>query len=95
MIELDGRERELLKLLAAGMTDESAAVRLGISARSVRRMMSGVMDRLGARSRFQAGILLRDLLPDRVCGCAGACRGGRREPPAGGGRGAARGGVRR
>ncbi|MGI5211376.1 helix-turn-helix transcriptional regulator [Plantactinospora sp. CA-290183] len=53
---LTERERELLALLSAGCTDESAAVRLGISVRTVRRMMSAIMNRLGARSRFQAGI---------------------------------------
>ncbi|MEE6258191.1 helix-turn-helix transcriptional regulator [Plantactinospora sonchi] len=53
---LTGRERELLELLSAGCTDESAATRLGISVRTVRRTMSGIMGRLGARSRFQAGI---------------------------------------
>ena len=49
------RERDLLALLVAGTTDESAAYRLGISVRTVRRMVSDLMERLGARSRFQAG----------------------------------------
>jgi DNA-binding CsgD family transcriptional regulator len=57
---LTGRERELLALLAAGCTDESAAARLGISVRTVRRMMSAIMNRLGARSRFQAGLKAAD-----------------------------------
>jgi DNA-binding CsgD family transcriptional regulator len=52
---LDARERELLSLLSAGSTDESAAARLGVSVRTVRRMMADIMHRLGARSRFQAG----------------------------------------
>jgi DNA-binding CsgD family transcriptional regulator len=49
------RERALLSLLAAGSTDESTAVRLGVSVRTVRRLVAGLMDRLGARSRFEAG----------------------------------------
>ncbi len=49
------RERELLALLVAGSTDESAAYRLGVSVRTVRRMVSVLMERLGARSRFEAG----------------------------------------
>ncbi len=57
---LGGRERELLALLSAGCTDESAAARLGISVRTVRRMMSAMMNRLGARSRFQAGLKAAD-----------------------------------
>ena len=54
--ELSAREHELLALLSAGCTDESAAARLGISVRTVRRMMAAIMTRLGARSRFQAGL---------------------------------------
>jgi DNA-binding CsgD family transcriptional regulator len=57
---LGERERELLALLSAGCTDESAAARLGISVRTVRRMMSAIMNRLGARSRFQAGLKAAD-----------------------------------
>jgi DNA-binding NarL/FixJ family response regulator len=57
---LSERERELLGLLSGGCTDESAAARLGVSVRTVRRMMSGIMNRLGARSRFQAGLRAAD-----------------------------------
>jgi DNA-binding CsgD family transcriptional regulator len=54
---LSPQERELLRLLAAGHTDEIASRRLGVSLRTVRRMASGLMARLGARSRFEAGVL--------------------------------------
>ncbi|MFC8896051.1 helix-turn-helix transcriptional regulator [Streptomyces cinereoruber] len=47
--------RELLRLLALGYTDEAAARRLGISLRSERRLISELMERLDARSRFQLG----------------------------------------
>ncbi|MFJ1757438.1 LuxR C-terminal-related transcriptional regulator [Kitasatospora sp. NPDC088134] len=53
---LTGQERELLRLLADGLTDERAAQRLGVSLRTVRRMMADLMVRMDARSRFQAGI---------------------------------------
>ncbi|MFJ4779289.1 LuxR C-terminal-related transcriptional regulator [Streptomyces sp. NPDC088762] len=49
-------ERELLKLLASGMTDEAAGKRLGVSLRTVRRQMSALMERLEATSRFEAGL---------------------------------------
>lgn len=49
------RERHLLDLLVAGATDQSAAYRLGVSVRTVRRMVAELMNRLGARSRFEAG----------------------------------------
>ncbi|WP_037911290.1 helix-turn-helix domain-containing protein [Actinacidiphila yeochonensis] len=47
--------RELLRLLAQGYTDEAAARRLGISLRSERRLISELMERLDAQSRFQLG----------------------------------------
>ncbi|TJZ54164.1 helix-turn-helix transcriptional regulator [Streptomyces piniterrae] len=53
---LTGQEVELLRLLSQGLTDEIAARRLGIGLRTVRRMMSDLMGRLGARSRFEAGV---------------------------------------
>ncbi|MFK0045044.1 LuxR C-terminal-related transcriptional regulator [Streptomyces sp. NPDC090741] len=49
-------EQELLRLLAAGMTDENAGKRLGISLRTVRRQMAALMERLNASSRFEAGL---------------------------------------
>ncbi len=49
-------ERELLRLLASGLTDEGVGRRLGVSLRTVRRMMSSVMERLDASSRFEAGL---------------------------------------
>jgi DNA-binding CsgD family transcriptional regulator len=54
---LTGQERELIQILAEGATDETAARRLGVSLRTVRRMMAHLMERLDAQSRFQAGVL--------------------------------------
>jgi DNA-binding CsgD family transcriptional regulator len=72
--ELSGREQELLRLLAHGATDEVAAAQLGISVRTVRRMVAQIMNRLGARSRFQAGVKAADRgwLLERAGGQAGA-----------------------
>jgi DNA-binding CsgD family transcriptional regulator/sugar-specific transcriptional regulator TrmB len=53
---LSGQERALLQLLAEGLTDEAAAARLGFSQRTARRMMADLMERLSARSRFEAGL---------------------------------------
>jgi DNA-binding NarL/FixJ family response regulator len=47
----------LVMLLSQGHTDDSAAKRLGVSERTCRRMMADMMERLGARSRFEAGLL--------------------------------------
>jgi DNA-binding NarL/FixJ family response regulator len=57
---LTTRQRELLALLSEGCTDDTAAARLELSVRTVRRMMSELMNQLGARSRFQAGVKAAD-----------------------------------
>jgi DNA-binding NarL/FixJ family response regulator len=48
-------EQALLRLMAAGLTDEATAKRLGVSLRTVRRQIQALMTRLQATSRFQAG----------------------------------------
>ncbi|MBE1876672.1 helix-turn-helix transcriptional regulator [Myceligenerans pegani] len=52
---LSVQELELLRLWAQGATDDAAGRRLGVSLRTVRRLSSGLMERLDASSRFQAG----------------------------------------
>jgi DNA-binding CsgD family transcriptional regulator len=54
-VGLDPLERRMLQLLGDGFTDEVVARKLGLSLRTLRRMMSEIMERLDARSRFQAG----------------------------------------
>lgn len=49
------QERELLRLLAQGLTDEVVGKRLGLGVRTVRRMVADISDRLDARSRFEIG----------------------------------------
>jgi DNA-binding NarL/FixJ family response regulator len=53
---LTDTERILLTMLARGATDETAAKKLGVSLRTVRRIMADLMQRLDAGSRFEAGI---------------------------------------
>ncbi|MER5637891.1 helix-turn-helix transcriptional regulator [Kitasatospora sp. NPDC002227] len=50
------QEQALLEIIAAGHTDDVAARKLGLSLRTVRRMMASLMLRLNASSRFQAGL---------------------------------------
>jgi hypothetical protein len=57
----DEFESSVLLALVAGMTDEAAAGRLGVSARTVRRYVSMLMDRVGARSRFELGYRAAEL----------------------------------
>lgn len=50
------QEAETLRLLAQGLTDEAIAKRLGVSPRTARRIAAELMERLEARSRFEAGV---------------------------------------
>lgn len=53
--ELREVDRNLLRLLAVGMTDEAVARQLGLSLRTTRRRIAALMSHLSASSRFQAG----------------------------------------
>ncbi|MFJ5832448.1 LuxR C-terminal-related transcriptional regulator [Streptomyces sp. NPDC093089] len=53
---LTDTEETTLKLLALGYTDEAIAKRLAVSHRTARRHATTLMERLGARSRFEAGV---------------------------------------
>ncbi|MEV4944312.1 LuxR C-terminal-related transcriptional regulator [Streptomyces sp. NPDC053755] len=53
---LSAQEQSVIELLAKGCTDEAIATRLGVSPRTARRLASDLMERLGARSRFEAGV---------------------------------------
>ncbi|MFD9128601.1 LuxR C-terminal-related transcriptional regulator [Kitasatospora sp. NPDC059571] len=52
----DDRHREVLRLLAAGLTDQAIARKLEVSERTVRRLVADLTGDLGAQSRFQAGV---------------------------------------
>lgn len=54
----DVREQRIIQLMVEGVTDEGIANRLGVSTRTVRRVIAELMGRLGARSRFEAGYLV-------------------------------------
>ncbi|MFF3251969.1 LuxR C-terminal-related transcriptional regulator [Actinacidiphila glaucinigra] len=50
------RHREVVRLLASGLTDEAIGRKLGLSDRTVRRIVAELMQQIGADSRFQAGV---------------------------------------
>jgi DNA-binding CsgD family transcriptional regulator/sugar-specific transcriptional regulator TrmB len=58
--ELDDRSRQVLLLMSAGLKDESIARAMGMSRRTVQKHVTEAMAVLGARNRFQAGLLARD-----------------------------------
>ncbi|MGW4699431.1 helix-turn-helix transcriptional regulator [Streptomyces sp. NPDC004285] len=53
---LSPQDSEFLRLLGQGLTDQAISHRLGISHRTARRIAAGLMEKLGARSRFEAGL---------------------------------------
>jgi DNA-binding CsgD family transcriptional regulator len=56
--EVSAEERILLHLLGDGLKDQTIANVLGVSVRTVRRRVSGLLRQLHAGSRFQAGVLV-------------------------------------
>ena len=63
---VDPELQQVVRYLAAGLTDERIARHLGTSERTVRRKVAAALDALGAETRFQAGIKAHQLgwLPD-------------------------------
>jgi DNA-binding NarL/FixJ family response regulator len=53
---LTTREHEVLRLLAAGLSNRELAHRLSISERTARTHVSSILDKLGLRSRTQAAL---------------------------------------
>lgn len=55
-VRLSERDRTIITLMAAGLTDDAIARRLQLSRRTVVRGITALLDRLGATTRFQAGV---------------------------------------
>ncbi len=53
--DLSSREQQIMELLIAGLTDRSIAAQVGVSERSVQRVIRQLMTRAGANSRVQLG----------------------------------------
>ena len=49
-------ERRIVRMLAAGVKDEAIARQLEVSSRTINRYMDRIMTKLGANTRFQAGL---------------------------------------
>jgi DNA-binding CsgD family transcriptional regulator len=54
--DIDDVTLSVMRLLGAGCKDETAARKLGMSVRTYRRHVAEIMRRLGATTRFQAGL---------------------------------------
>ncbi|WBO65129.1 helix-turn-helix domain-containing protein [Streptomyces camelliae] len=60
-IEITAQEQLIVRMLAAGMKDESIARQLGVSARTLSRTIAAFLDRLGVETRFQAALKVAEL----------------------------------
>ncbi|MEU5418355.1 LuxR C-terminal-related transcriptional regulator [Streptomyces sp. NPDC020667] len=54
--QIDARDRQILTLMASGATDDAIARHLGLGRRTVVRRVSVLLAKLGATTRFQAGV---------------------------------------
>jgi DNA-binding NarL/FixJ family response regulator len=57
--ELSDREREVLTLVAAGLTNQAIATRLYLSPKTIRNHVSNILTKLQARNRVEAGDIAR------------------------------------
>lgn len=53
---LEPRDRNIIRLMAGGVSDAAIARQLGISSRTVERRVRILLDRMNATTRFQAGV---------------------------------------
>ena len=55
-VDLTDQERLVVSMLADGAQDQDVATAMGVSLRTVRRMVASLSDRLDSQSRFQTGV---------------------------------------
>ena len=60
--QLTPRQHQVIALMAADTRDESIAAALEVSVRTVRSDIARIMEVLGVRSRFAAGVRIRELV---------------------------------
>jgi DNA-binding CsgD family transcriptional regulator len=60
LVELTGRERKVLALVAAGLSNVEIGAKLFISEKTVRNHLTRIFDKLGVNSRARAIVLARD-----------------------------------
>ena len=63
LMRLTRRQREVLSLLAEGLSNQSIAISLGLSLSTVKGHVSKILDLLGAENRTQATLMLNRAKP--------------------------------
>jgi two-component system, NarL family, nitrate/nitrite response regulator NarL len=59
--ELSSRERQVLELVAAGLSNQEIGVRLGLAEKTIKHYMTNVLTKLQVRSRVEAALLAAKL----------------------------------
>ncbi|WP_027062112.1 response regulator [Mesorhizobium loti] len=60
MRQLTGREAEILRLVAEGLSNKEVALRLKLQEKTVKHHMTGVLSKLNVRNRTEAALLMRE-----------------------------------
>jgi DNA-binding NarL/FixJ family response regulator len=55
--ELSAREREVLELVAAGLSNQEIGARLGLAEKTIKHYMTSILGKLRVRSRVEAALL--------------------------------------
>jgi two-component system, NarL family, nitrate/nitrite response regulator NarL len=63
--ELTGREREILTLVASGLSNKHVALRLDLQEKTVKHHMTRILAKLNVRNRTEAAMALRDATEKR------------------------------
>ena len=58
--QLTGREFDILRLVAEGLSNKEVALRLNLQEKTVKHHMTGVLSKLNARNRTEAALLMRE-----------------------------------
>jgi DNA-binding NarL/FixJ family response regulator len=66
--ELTDREREVLQLVAEGLSNQEVAHRLGLAEKTIKHYMTNILGKLQVRSRVEAALLVAREGPPQVRG---------------------------
>jgi DNA-binding NarL/FixJ family response regulator len=59
--QLTGRQMEILRLVAEGLSNKEVALRLALQEKTVKHHMTGVLSKLNVRNRTEAALMMREL----------------------------------